>query len=109
MSVVFEAISQIHPRPLHLVSYLIYEVLRLAKEVFGNFVYMHSFLEGMENTPSCTVEKNISDLCSPDGSDTLTQTPLSAKDDDKEEEDLGKHATSDQHIFALGRNIIFIL
>lgn len=85
-----------------------HEVLRLAKEVFGNFANMHCFLEEMENTPSCTVETNTSELCSPEGSDTLTRSALSAQDGDEEEEDSGKHAAKDQHIFALGRNRILI-
>lgn len=111
LSFALKAISQIHPPPPFFSTFAklsYHAVLRLPKEVFGNFANMHCFLEEMENTPSCTVEMNISELWSPEGSDTLTWSALSAQDDDEEEEDSGKHAAKDQHIFALGRNIILI-
>lgn len=59
-------------------------------------------VRGEKKPPSYTVEMNISELCSPEDSDALAKGADAA---DEEEQDLGKHAASDQNIVAQGRKL----
>lgn len=93
----FKAISQIQTLFFDFGKLSYHEPKHLAKAVFDCFVYTHCFLREKGNQQLCPVEMNISERCSPDDSDSLTQSVISVQDEDEEES--GK--MSEQTIFAL--------
>lgn len=50
---------------------------------------------------SCTVEMEVSEVCSSYSLDSLTQSVISYQDDDEDEEDSGKCLASEPNVLAV--------